>query len=132
MQSSVTGYVIKVAMLMLFLFIDLIMNVILEIPSQRFDEEETLDTMTSDGNTSSTSISKSNILQCALQVTSQLASFTIMFSIFTITLPFQLGLLSSLLGRFKVWFFFSGLYFLLTICMSSVRLVSSWTHKFIV
>jgi hypothetical protein len=120
MQSSVTGYVVKFAFLILFLMLDLIMNVILEIP-HRFKQEEEIETPSTND---AYSISKTHILQCSLQIISQLCCFTVVFSIFTMTLPFQLGLLSTLLSRFKAWFILSAFYFLLTICLCSVRLVS--------
>jgi hypothetical protein len=118
MQSSVTGYVVKFILLVLFLMLDLIMNVVLEVPN-RFEEIDT----TSNSN-AAYSISKTHILQCSVQLISHLCSFTIMFSMFTMTIPFELGLLSTLLSRFKVWFVLCIFYFFLTICLCSVRLVS--------
>lgn len=119
MQSSVTGYVVKFILLVLFLMLDLIMNVVLEVPN-RFEEIDT----TSNNTNAAYSISKTHILQCSVQLISHLCSFTVMFSMFTMTIPFELGLLSTLLSRFKVWFVLCTFYFFLTICLCSVRLVS--------
>ncbi len=70
---------------------------------------------------------KIHILLCSVQFLGQMSSFTILFSILCDTFPFQIGLIGVLMERFTSVLLLNLVYIVLTLILSGVRLVCSWT-----
>ncbi len=67
---------------------------------------------------------KIHLLTCTLQMLSQLSSFTVVFSLFCDTFPFQIGLIGLLTKQFSTMLSLQFVYFGLTIIVASLRLVN--------
>ncbi len=82
-----------------------------------------------DNSESQNRLKKIQLLLCTLQILSQLACFTVIFSLLCDTFPFQIGLIGVLTKRFWRMLSLHGIYFILTIIVSSVRVMNLYDGK---
>ena len=113
-------YFLKVTILVLFQICDLALNSTSEYKEfVSFNGEQQQDEIESKLRSN-----KIQLLLCTLQILSQLSSFTVIFSLFCDTFPFQIGLIGVLTKRFSCMLSLQGVYCTLTILVSSLRLVN--------
>lgn len=123
-QQDHYSFLLKLILLSTCIFIDLILNATSEFQILDNNSINTDDTNNYYSDNSRKELHKKHILLCSLQIFSQVSTFAILFSQLCDTFPFKIGLLGTLLERFKVMLILHLIYILLTFIISGIRLVS--------